>query len=190
MLKKLWSDKSEISARNNRAVNIAKLKGILAEIGECELSKKTGYWKINFSETEIKSDYLKFLKITSSKGILNKQKINLLIEITEKGAFLFNLDYTWLDDFKSLVSDRIIDTLVKFGQTIDVKSEADFTIHLADSIFNFDIVNEEAMILKCKAQYCMGKHSMAKATFEKFSKEYKTMYGEDYKNKFPDILKI
>lgn len=39
----LWFDKSEKSARNNRAVNIAKLKGFLEEIGSCELSKKTGY---------------------------------------------------------------------------------------------------------------------------------------------------
>jgi two-component SAPR family response regulator len=183
----LWRDKSERSARNNRAVNIAKLKGILTEIGKCELSKKTGYWKIDFSEAEVKSDYLEFLKITSSPN-LNKEKINHLIGITEKGAFLSNVHYEWLDEFKALVSDRILDTLIEFGQSIDVKDNADFIIHLADSVFNFDIVNEEAMILKCKAQYCMGKHSLALATYEKFCKEYKIMYGQDYEKEFTVIL--
>lgn len=184
----LWRDKSERSARNNRAVNIAKLKGILSEIGECELSKKTGYWKIGFSETEVKSDYLEFLHITSSQKHLTKENIIHLIEITEKGAFLFNVDYEWLDNFKAMVSDKIVDTLIGFGQSIDVKDDADFIIHLADSVFNFDIVNEEAMILKCKAQHCMGKHSLAKSTYEKFYKEYNTMYGQKYDKGFLDIL--
>lgn len=185
----LWSDKSETSARNNRSVYISKLKGLIKEIGNCDITKETGYWKINFSDTEVKCDYLEFLKITSSRKNLNKQMVNRLIEITQKGAFLFNLQHDWLDEFKGIVSDRIIDTLVEFGQSVDVKTDADFIIHLADSIFTFDVVNEEAMILKCKAQYCEGKHSLAKATYEKFSKEYFTMYGENYDRAFHYIIK-
>jgi len=186
----LWYDKSEKSARNNRAVNIAKLRSILEEIGKCELTKKTGYWKIIFLDSNIKSDYIDFINITSSKSNLNKQKVMRLIDITQKGAFLSNLHYDWLDDFKASVSDRIIDTLVKFGQSIDVKTEADFVIHLADSIFNFDTVNEEAMILKCQAEYCMGKHGLARATYERFFKEYLANYGQEYDRAFLDILEI
>ena len=185
----LWNDKSERSARNNRAVNIAKLKGILSDIGECEISKKTGYWKIDFSEAEVKSDYLEFLNITSSQKHLNKEKVYHLIAITEKGPFLSNVDYEWLDKFKAMVSNRILDTLIEFGHSVDVKENADFIIHLADSVFNFDIVNEEAMILKCKAQNCLGKHSLAKATYEKFCEEYKIMYGQNYEKGFTTILK-
>ncbi len=186
----LWYDKDEKSARNNRAVNIAKLRSILEEIGSCELSHKTGYWKINFRESEIKGDYFDFLNITSSKKNLTKQKIYQLIEITRKGAFLLNVHYNWLDDFKADVSDKIIDTLVEFAKTIDTKKEADLLIHVADCIFNFDVINEEAMIIKCKAQYCMGKHSHAKATYEKFFKEYKVMYAQEYDRAFVDILDI
>lgn len=186
----LWYDKSEKSARNNRSVNMAKLRTILEEIGSCELSKKTGYWKINFEEAQIKGDYIDFLHITASKNNLTKQLVNQLIEISGKGAFLSNVHYEWLDEFKASVSDTIIDTLVEFGQTCDVKEEADFIIHLADSIFNFDMINEDAMFLKCKAQYCMGKHSHAKATYEKFFKEYVAMYGQEYEQSFLDILDI
>jgi two-component SAPR family response regulator len=184
----LWYDKSEKSARNNRAVNIAKLKGFLEEIGSCELSKKTGYWKIGFEDSQIHSDYFEFLSITSSKKNLTKQKIIQLIEISQKGGFLINSHYEWLDEFKSLVSDRIMDTLVEYGQTADIKAEADFIVHLADCIFNFDLVNEEAMILKCKAQYFMGKHSHAKATYDKFFKEYVAMYNQEYNKAFTEII--
>lgn len=184
----LWYDKSEKSARNNRAVNIAKLKGFLEEIGSCELSKKTGYWKIGFEDSQIHSDYFDFLNITSSKKNLTKQKVNQLIEISQKGGFLVNAHYEWLDEFKSQVADIIMDTLVEYGQKADIKAEAEFIILLADCIFNFDLVNEEAMILKCKAQYCMGKHSHAKTTYEKFFKEYFAMYNQEYDKAFTDII--
>jgi len=83
-----------------------------------------------------------------------------------------------------------MDTLVEYGQKADIKAEAEFVIHLADSIFNFDTVNEEAMILKCKAQYCMGKHSHAKATYDKFCKEYQGMYNQEYDKAFTDIINL
>jgi len=184
----LWYDKSEKSAKNNRAVNIAKLKGFLEEIGSCELSKKTGYWKISFEDSQIHSDYFDFLNITSSKKNLTKQKVIQLIEISQKGGFLVNAHYEWLDEFKAQVSDRIMDTFVEYGQKADIKAEAEFIIHLADCIFNFDLVNEEAMILKCKAQYCLGKHSHAKATYDKFFKEFITMYNQEYDKAFTDII--
>ena len=186
----LWYDKSEKSARNNKAVNIAKLRNILGEIGGCELTKKTGYWKIVSENSQNKSDYIDFLNITASTRNLTKQKIKQLIKITEKGAFLHNVQYQWLDDFKALVSEKIIDTLVEFANTCDIKADAEFITHLADCVFNFDLINEDAMILKCKAEYCMGKHSLAKATYERFFKEYRTMYGQEYEKSFLSVLEI
>lgn len=185
----LWFDKSEISARNNRAVNIAKLKAILTEVGAIELTKKTGYWKINFDTQEVKSDYAEFLQITSSKSNLTKQNVSRLVEITQKGAFLLNANYEWLDDYKADVSDKIVDTLVAFAEKCDLKTEAEFIVHLADCIFNFDRSNEDAMILKCKAEHCLGKHSLGKLTYEKFIKEYQQLYNEEYKTSFNELIK-
>ncbi|HSH20026.1 MAG TPA: hypothetical protein VLA03_06220, partial [Draconibacterium sp.] len=186
----LWYDKSEKSARNNKAVNIAKLRNILSEIGGCELTKRTGYWKIVPDFNKNKSDYLDFLSITSSKRNLTKQKIIQLIKITEKGSFLHNVQYDWLDEFKAAVSEKIIDTLIEYADTCDIENDADFIIHLADCVFNFDLINEDAMILKCKAEYFMGKHSLAKSTYERFFKEYHAMYNQEYEKSFLDILEI
>ena len=185
----LWYDKSEKSAQNNRAVNLAKLRSLLSELGSFKLSKKTGYWKAIYNESDINTDYVDMLKLTSSKTNLTKQKINHLIEITSKGPFLRNVQYPWLDEFKANVSETIIDTLIYFANLHDIKEDADFIIHLADSIFIFDVTNEDAMILKCKALYLSGKHSHAKATYEKFSKEYIEMYGQEYDVPFVNIHK-
>lgn len=185
----LWYDKSEKSAQNNRAVNLAKLRALLSEIGDFKISKKTGYWKTVFDEDEIKSDYVDFLNLTSSRESLTKEKIYKVIEITKKGPFLRNVQYQWLDDFKAKVSNDTIDTLIHFANLCDIKKEADFIIHLADSIFIFDVTNEDAMALKCRAQYIMGKHSHAKATYKKFSEEYLEMYGEKYEQSFIEVIK-
>jgi two-component SAPR family response regulator len=185
----LWPKKSVKNAQNNRAVNLARLRTILSEIGVFEISKKTGYWKCVFNESEIKSDYIDFLNLTSSKTNLTKQKIIHLIEITKRGDFLHNIKYDWLDEFKAKVSDTTIDFMVYFANQCDIKKEADFIIHLADSIFIFDDTNEDAMILKCRAQYILNKHGSAEETYKKFFKEYREMYAKEYEQSFFDIVK-
>ncbi|WPU99663.1 galactose oxidase [Mucilaginibacter sp. cycad4] len=184
----LWFDKSEKSARNNRSVNIAKLKSLLDKMGHCHLSKDTGYWKIEIDYNEIMVDYHTYLNIVSNKSKLNKQKIIQLTHITQRGNFLSNIEYEWLDTFKSEVSNEIIDSYIQFANTIAIADDAEFLIKLANDIFYFDPVNEDAMILKCKALSYLGKHSLAKNTFESFSKEYKVIYGESFERDFHSIL--
>jgi two-component SAPR family response regulator len=185
----LWFGKSTSSARNNRAVNIVKLKAILGEMGAVELTKKTGYWKIIFNSDLVKSDYHDFLEISGSTSNLTKTNIFRLLEITKKGGFLINSNYEWLDDFKSDISDKIIETLLACAEKCKLETDSEFIIQLADCIFNFDKVNEEAMVLKCKAEFFLGNHSIAKMTYEKFVKEYQKLYDEEFKISFNELIK-
>ncbi|MCX6335601.1 MAG: galactose oxidase, partial [Bacteroidia bacterium] len=100
-----------------------------------------------------------------------------------------NTNYEWLDDFKSDISDMIVDTLETFTEKCNLETDAEFIIQLADCIFNFDKINEEAMIYKCKAEYFLGNHSLAKMTYEKFVKEYQKLYDEEYKRSFNELIK-
>lgn len=186
----LWSDKSESSARNNKSVNIAKLRSILNEIGQCEVTHKTGYWKIICDEKDEYNDYREFIKITESKTNLSKQNIQRLIKIVEKGAFLPNLNHDWLDNFKSSISETLIETLYSFAKELDIKKEASLVIHIADSIFSCDSINEEAMVLKCKAHYEMGAHSLSKNCYTKFCKDYKELYDQEYDKSFATVTSI
>lgn len=184
----LWFDKSEESARNNRSVNIVKLKSILDKMKFCEVSKETGYWKINVDYSQIQVDYHEYLNIVKDKQKLNKQKIQKLAHITQRGGFLSNDNYEWLDAFKSEISNEVIDTYLHFANSINISEDPEFLIKIANYIFYFDAVNEEAMIIKCKALVHLGKHSLAKNTFENFNKEYKLLYGEEFGKEFQDIL--
>jgi DNA-binding SARP family transcriptional activator len=183
----LWYDKDAKSARNNRSVNIAKLKTLLDKMGHCKLSKETGYWKMDIDYQHIYVDYYNYLTIVKDKKELNIQKIKCLSDITQRGNFLSNIEYEWLDTFKSEISNDVIDTYLHFAHS-GVTHDQEFLVELANYIFFFDPVNEEAMVIKCKALSTLGKHSLAKNTFENFIKEYKVIYGEDFKKDFHAVL--
>ena len=53
---------------------------------------------------------------------------------------------------------------------------------IANGIFFFDPVNEEALHIKSKSLNVLGRHSLAKSTYDKFLKQYFYMYGENYNN--------
>jgi len=184
----LWFDKSEKSARNNRSVNIAKLKSILDKMEGCELSKETGYWKFSINDELVRVDYRDYLLIVSNRSALDKKKLIGLGEITKRGAFLNNLEYPWLDSFKSEVSNNVIDTYMDFAESGGLDGDPEFVITLADYISYFDPVNENAMKMKCKALVSLGKHSLAKNTYESFVKEYRIIYGENFEQDFQQCI--
>ena len=184
----LWFDKPSESARNNRSVNIAKLKGILDKMKYCQVSKDTGYWKIKIDYEKIHVDYTHYLTLIRNKKALNKQNIMELANITKRGNFLSNVEYEWLDTFKSEISNEIVDTYLRFAATMKIAEDPEFLIKLANYVFYFDPVNEEAMIIKCKALAHLGKHSLAKTTYENFAREYNRIYGEDFQKDMPEVL--
>ncbi|MDB4999892.1 MAG: hypothetical protein JWR76_969 [Mucilaginibacter sp.] len=188
LIELLWFDKSEDSAKNNRSANLSKLKGLLQQVGNIHLSKDTGNWKIDIDHTVIYVDYYEYLQIVANQKTLNKNSIAHLIEIVQRGSLLSNIEYPWLDPIKSQISNEIVDIVLAYASKINIEENAEFLIKLANCIFVFDSVSEEAMIIKCRSLVFLGKHSLAKSTYESFLKEYKLIYDEDFKKNFHMIL--
>lgn len=183
----LWYDKSAKSARNNRSVNITKLKTLLDKLNNCHLSKDTGYWKIDIDYQSIYVDYHSYLEIIKDKKQPSIQAVKALTDIVNRGNFLSNIEYEWLDPFKSQISNDVIDNFLHFVHSGNYSQDPELLIEIANFIFYFDPVNEEAMTIKCRALSTLGKHSLARQTFENFSKEYRGIYGEEFKKDFHAI---
>jgi len=81
--------------------------------------------------------------------------------------------------FKGEISNEVIDVFLLYANSAEPYNP-EFLIQIASFIFYFDHVNEEAMIIKCKALYSLGKHSLAKNAFEIFLKDYRSIYNEDF----------
>jgi two-component SAPR family response regulator len=186
----LWFSMDAKTAKNNRAVNIAKLKNLLSEIDGCTLSRKTSYWQMIIDDSILYNDYWSCVKIIKNKNSLATEDVLQFFSMIRKGPLLGNSCYEWLDEFKQACSNMIIDGLKQYIDRIEDPMDPDFMIELADTILIFDMMHEEAIAIKCKALAKLGKHSLAKEIFAKFSKDYTTLYDEPYNHSFTDILKV
>ena len=184
----LWFDKTEQSAKNNRAVNIGKLRSLLDALGENEVSNKTGSWELLLNTESIYVDYYEYLSLYNRGKLTTREDILKLLQLTRQGGFLSDSGYEWLDRFKANVSDYVIDTLVSYSETsVNTTTEPDMALQIADSISVFDQLNEYALQLRVNAYAALGKHSLAKKSYEKFAKEYLNAYGEKFNKSFTEI---
>jgi two-component SAPR family response regulator len=180
----LWSNMDEKNAKNNRAVNIGKLKSILEKLGACTLKKESGRWVLGFDAGEVNIDFAEFIRIRLKAGPAGT---NELLGLVQRGAFLAQENYEWLDDIKSDVSNTVLEILPRYSATLSVSENAEMLVTVANTIFVFDELNETALALKCKSLVFLGRHAIAKQVFEKFAAKYRDIYGEDFKGSFAEI---
>ncbi len=184
----LWSDKSEKDAKNNRFVNLAKLKNIFEKLGNISITKESGNWMLEFDPAEVRIDMADFYRLAGNKKQIEKSAIDQLLQIIRRGSFLNQIEFPWLDDIKSEISNKALDLLVEAGKNLHSPANAEQMIEIADNIFNFDQINENALILKCQGLSYLGRHSLAKNAYEKFARDYKHMYGEDFDKSYTSIV--
>jgi hypothetical protein len=183
-----WFDKSPRAAGNNRAVNMGRLRALIADVGGCALNKETGYWKIQFNPALVYCDFFEYIQLINSGKIKKKEGIYSLLKIIQDGPALQNIHADWLDKYKLDISNAVTDNIIEYISKEGKTQDADFIVRMADALLMFDIVNEEAMIVKCKTFAQIGKHSLAKAAYHNFAKEYHHLYNEAFPKSFNQIL--
>jgi len=183
----LWHDKSEKDAKNNRSVNLAKLKAILEKVGNTVINKESGYWQFQTPEEDVYVDYKKYVHLLQSAPDAARMDIRPLVNIIKRGSFLAQTEYNWLDDIKSEVSNAVIDRCLEYIRNHPT-GDAEFTIEIANCIFCFDPLNEDALTYKCKSLIQLRRHTLANNSYQKFLKEYKDIYGSDFGKTFQEVI--
>lgn len=186
----LWYDKSSDSARNNRNVNISKLRSVLDEIRGVEVINENSYWKINTVKS-IFCDYTEILNLLrkSKSNMIVESEIHSLIALLSFGGFLSNIQTEWIDEFKLQFTNEVIDGLSMLFDHKDVKPNFSLKYHLAECIIVYDPLNDEAFAVKCSVLYHLGKKGMAKNLYDSFCREYKKVLGIDYAVSFNETIK-
>jgi hypothetical protein len=186
----LWHDKSDKDAKNNRSVNLAKLKSILEKVGNCAISKEeTGAWHFHCPDRDVYVDFQVLTSLVQTKGQLNKRFMQDVLSITSRGTFLPQTDYNWLDDFKSEVSGSVLDRCQEYIESGNLVGDPEFAIEVANTMLHFDRLNEVALKYKCHSLVALKRHALANNTYLTFAKEYKEIYGEDFPKSFNEIIK-
>ena len=184
----LWRDKLLKDAKNNRSVNMAKLKKILERVGNCGFIKRSGFWHFEIVENSVFCDYLNYVNLRNSYPEMDKRLIEELLKITDKGSFLLQTEHNWLDDIKAEISNSIITACLGFLKH-NHTDNPELTIHIANCIFYFDQLNEDALEYKCKSLIQLKRHALANNTYSKYIKDYKAIYGEKFEKSFNQTIK-
>jgi two-component SAPR family response regulator len=184
---KLWHDKSEKDAKNNRSVNIAKLKIILEKIGHCVINKESGFWQFQAAD-DIYVDFRNYATLIQQENNSRIDYIHPLIHIIRRGAFLYQTEYDWLDNIKSEISNSAIDLCLNYIKTHGISKEPEYVIEITNCVFYFDHLNEDALIYQCKALIVLKRFTLASNIYLKFAKEYKDIYGTEFTKTFHEAI--
>lgn len=184
----LWNDKDLKDAKNNRSVNLVKLKNVLDKLSGCTISRETGAWRFDYDPASIYIDLAAYLNLLKNDQWERSHKAKGLRQIVKQGGFLQEIHYEWLDGIKAEVSNDIIEFFLKYAERLNVHTENEEILKACEVIFSFDELNERALVLKCKSLIALGRHTLAKNIFTKFTVKYKEIYGEDYSQPFNTLV--
>ena len=183
----LWPEKEETAARNNRNVNLRKLRVLLESIGDMEVMIENNFLRIKWG-TGVFCDYHTLITCTKQfEQEKSEELLNRILEILLYGPLLPNTILDWLDDFKDDYSSYSIDLLKNLLDIVISRNHQDMIIRLADIMFLHDPLNEEALAAKCSVLVTQGKKGIARNLYDRFCKEYHDSMGETYKVPFADL---
>lgn len=182
LIQLLWYDKTEGSAKNNRNVYMSKLRNLLEKVGDIRISNQNGFWSIQFEGDTI-CDYLEALQLYKGN---NSEDLEKLIELLLRGMMLPNVETDWTDTFKNEFSNNTIDLLCRLLKQEDLSDT--LKLKIADTLFQHDYINEDALRMKCRILCEQGKKGLAKTVYDAYCKEYAASLGTNYKYSLMEII--
>ncbi|WP_192349969.1 hypothetical protein [Algoriphagus sp. Y33] len=184
----LWSDKSATSARNNRNVNISKIRLILEKVSpNLHLTHDNTFWKIEHNQTVYSDvlDSLQLIQKLKSNIKLTKSEADRLIRNSAEGNICPSVQAEWMDQFKSEFTAQLLDALmIMIHRTQDHQQIA----MISDSILKLDPLNDEALKMKCFSLFKLGKKGQALAAYNQFCKDYSNLLGQPYEVEFNELV--
>ncbi len=183
----LWLHKDDASAKNNRSVNLYKLRSLLSNVGNCRIERISGKWQMLFDK-DIYIDYYECLADKLQIDKLSPDRVRLLFAMTMRGNLLPSIDYLWLDKYKCTITDNLTCGLLKYASMLKDNEETETKLQISEIIFQFDSTNEFALKLKCLAYISMNRHYMAKRSYDIFCRVYRDLYGEDFTQTYKSVI--
>ena len=179
----LWSYKMDDTANNNRNVYMSKLRGLLEEVGDVRIQNQNKLWSIDFGEGVL-CDYLEACRLFGEGAA--GEDVDRLLELLLKGPMLPNTEIDWVDGFKSAFSNHTIDFLLRQLRRKDLPDAT--LLQAANTIFQHDFLNEDALRAKVSILRRQNKTGLAKTVYDSFCKEYRKSLGVDYPVPFKELI--
>ncbi|PUZ26313.1 hypothetical protein DCC81_19010 [Chitinophaga parva] len=175
----LWPNMTPAAAKNNRSVNIAKLRSLLEKLGPYALVKEKGKWKLLLDEDNIHIDVLSWQRLPPFHEDPDQH-----LALLKNGALLDGLDYPWLDSYRNEINSQVITALDTYLQARHDQLSPALMITLCNCMLQFDALSEDAVIYKCRALVQLHQHASARKIYQRFQEEYLSIYGEKFERDY------
>ncbi|WP_281614989.1 hypothetical protein [Flammeovirga sp. SubArs3] len=186
MIKLFWYDMPLSKARNNRGVNLTKLRRLCKTIGEVKFLKDADFWKLEIGE-EVNIPFFELKELLVKPQ--SRETLLKILEILDTGKLLLGTDYEWMEEMKAEIVNHLIETLYGYLTSSEVKLSNQEKLKISDTILQYDHIHEEATLIKCQLLSSQGMHSVAKDIFNKFKDEYESIYDEKFDMHYNEFLR-
>ncbi|WP_044207935.1 kelch repeat-containing protein [Flammeovirga sp. OC4] len=186
MINLFWYDMPLSKARNNRGVNLTKLRRLCKTIGEVKFLKDADFWKLEIGD-DVHIPFFDLKDLLESPQ--TKENLMSILEILDTGKLLLGTDYEWMEEMKAEIVNHLIETLYGYLTSSEVKLSNQEKLKISDTILQYDHIHEEATLIKCQLLSSQGMHSVAKDIFNKFKDEYESIYDEKFDMQYNEFLR-
>jgi len=184
-----WMYHSPQSAKNNRNVNIKKLRDLLSSLKGIHINHNEGSWTIKLNPEIFCDYYFLHKKIKENFQPVTHEEFERIVLVLSQGVFVADERTPWLDSFKSQFLSSLLDYLFLLADSFEKDKNPETIRRIANLILKSDPLNEEAFKLKIEALIKQKNHNQSFIDYEYFAKEYKTMYGIPYPVSFKSFIK-
>ncbi|WP_141402358.1 LamG-like jellyroll fold domain-containing protein [Sediminicola luteus] len=180
----IWPGLSPAKAKNTRGTNIQNLRQLLIDCDQIELVFKNKLWVMEIGApsqcdlAEVRRLFQAFAK--APKLLQNRDLVERVTVYLAHGVFLSNETLFWLENQKEHIGNWVIENGLKLAQSLRLETQGETLYKIAEIIYQYDDLNEEALRLKLQVLHSQGKHSMALKVYQSYCSLYKSLYGTDY----------
>ncbi|MCP3933373.1 MAG: hypothetical protein GY705_30255 [Bacteroidetes bacterium] len=181
----LWPGMDKYHQKNNRGVTINNLRKTLEDLHGVALINSHNKWKIEYSD-DFYSDFLEVNKSIKANNF--SETPDSLISLISFGSLLPQLQFDWLDQYKSRYESDILVVLYHICNNYYAERQYLSCLETARIIHEkFDPIDEIALSFKIKALNKIKSQKKAYDEFELFKKKYTATYNDNYVRTFNEV---
>jgi DNA-binding SARP family transcriptional activator len=183
----LWPGKTDRQAKNNRSVNLTKLRNLFGDELPLRVERSEGRYRIAFlGNSESRWDYARFRALTQVPA---EDAADRLVRIVGGKSLLPAADYSWLDEIKADTGRCILAILTPALSRLDVDTEAERVLAYTATLLAQDPTDERAVGLRCAVLLSRGDRLAARTAFRKFREEYHLLLGDSYEGDLGSLIR-
>lgn len=180
----------EENVKNSRNVSLSKIRGAITDFGKLQIKKEETRIRVELDPTVSNETgaFTPLLRKLESGNDCTKDDLINFLAISGRGRPFEGFEAEWADALSSEISGRVIDLLLKYGETLFNEGDYDLAISVANVIAKYERLSEEALRLKIRSLDAKGLHTVAHDVYDSFVRDYKAFFEDDYKIPLKDLL--